>query len=1130
MPPVIGAIAGIIALAGTEVGIAISTTLAAEIATVIVTTGVSMIIAGVVGLIQGAISGGQRPSSMIVSARDANAAWRVPYGATRLAGVVTFVCTGGNNNQYLYMILTLCKGPIQSIDTMYFDGVAIPLDGSGNGTGQWAGLVHAEFDIGNYAISTQPFPSLETEQGGYWTSACLQRGHAKAYVKLTWNQNIFAAGVPNITFDVHGRQVYDPRTTLTVWSDNPALCIRDFLTNGTYGLMADPSSEINDASVIAAANICDATVTLKGTVETIAVDPGSGAAGTGYVTGDLIGITAGNGDCVGWVAQTTSAGHVQRINVSNPGSGYTNATNLATTGGTGTGLRVDITTISGAEATYTCNGAFEVTATPGQTLNDLSLAMSGYVAYIDGQFVLFGGAWVSPTFTLTDNDFRGPLEIQLCYSRRDLFNSVHGTYLSASNNWQPSDYPAIIDPTWVTADGGTPLWKQIDLPFTTSASMAQRIAKIQLERCRRQVTLTAHCKLTAGSIQPGDIGYIDHSRFAGSELDGGTFMVTDVSFVSDKDAGDNPALGVDLLMQQVDANIYSWTAGDEIPFVAPATSQLPSPYTVQPPTGVALSGVSLSGSDGVVHPALVVTWTPPADAFVEFIGIIYQAAGDTVWTHAVNAQASTGKSVIAGVSAGVAYTAQVWAINKAGVASSVVTVGPFTYTSTASSLHPVVFNRFWLPTNAAAQWYKIGTWVGNDPFSRMTLNFYGTATPGSGSLIGGRCEVHATLNNGASPNIQATFWGHGSAPIMLQQVKLVATAGSSTGNSWDVYIVLNANTGIGCFYESVQVSGTYTNYSTTSLGSTSDPGGPSSTIVWASGGTQVIDQTGVIAASAVDMSRSYLNKNLDNIPDGVAHFAVINAGGLNGATTNQTTGGDRAYAALDTNNRLVNTFRLTTTNSANTPTTVPLAQSGTSTTINVAAFTVTFGAGSVSYNSGSVNPGSYGLWYIYASDLTYAGGAVTYIATQTVSDLTAGEGRVYLGVITTVSSGGGVGSGGGSGPCFAGDTVLSSSLGLICIEDICRRPCGVEVETRQGMRRVLQVVAHWHSGAMCLMPDGTLVTPEHCLWVAETYLWVPAGELFTERAPYAGWVYNLEVETDHEYRLGNGWYAHNQRK
>jgi hypothetical protein len=74
---------------------------------------------------------------------------------------------------------------------------------------------------------------------------------------------LFPSGIPSsIAFDVLGKEVYDPRTSTTGYSNNPALCARDFITDTEFGLGADPAT-IDDDTVTAAANICEETVNLK---------------------------------------------------------------------------------------------------------------------------------------------------------------------------------------------------------------------------------------------------------------------------------------------------------------------------------------------------------------------------------------------------------------------------------------------------------------------------------------------------------------------------------------------------------------------------------------------------------------------------------------------------------------------------------------------------------------------------------------------------------------------------------------------------------------------------------------------------------------------------------------------------
>ena len=85
-------------------------------------------------------------------------------------------------------------------------------------------------------------------------------------------------------------------------------------------------------------------------------------------------------------------------------------------------------------------------------------------------------------------------------------------------------------------------------------------------------------------------------------------------------------------------------------------------------------------------------------------------------------------------------------------------------------------------------------------------------------------------------------------------------------------------------------------------------------------------------------------------------------------------------------------------------TTTPLSASdgGASATISVAAHGLDMSSGLVSYNAGSITGLAYSTkYFVYAIDPTYAGGAVTYLASTDKTDLVTDVGTYYLDTITT---------------------------------------------------------------------------------------------------------------------------------
>jgi hypothetical protein len=72
------------------------------------------------------------------------------------------------------------------------------------------------------------------------------------------------------------------------------------------------------------------------------LNPAPTAGGTGYVVGDILTITGGTATAI---VSTVSSGVITAVSLVTTGSGYTSGTGKATTGGTGTGATLNITTV-----------------------------------------------------------------------------------------------------------------------------------------------------------------------------------------------------------------------------------------------------------------------------------------------------------------------------------------------------------------------------------------------------------------------------------------------------------------------------------------------------------------------------------------------------------------------------------------------------------------------------------------------------------------------------------------------------------------------------------------------------------------------------------------------------------------
>jgi hypothetical protein len=191
---------------------------------------------------------------------------------------------------------------------------------------------------------------------------------------------------------------------------------------------------------------------------------------------------------------------------------------------------------------------------------------------------------------------RGGFRVQTLISRRESFNAVKGVFLSPDENYIITDFPPITSALFVAQDNNEQTFKNIELPFTTSASMAQRIAKIDLLRSRQQITLTMPMKLVGLKANVGDIVYINNTRMGWSNK---PFEVVSSQLSFEE------ILGVDLGLREISTDVYDWSTSEEQAYDPAPNTNLPDPLDVIAP-GVSATDVLEINSETIVT-KLVVT-------------------------------------------------------------------------------------------------------------------------------------------------------------------------------------------------------------------------------------------------------------------------------------------------------------------------------------------------------------------------------------------------------------------------------------------------------------------------------------------------------------------------------------------
>lgn len=210
-----------------------------------------------------------------------------------------------------------------------------------------------------------------------------------------------------------------------------------------------------------------------------------------------------------------------------------------------------VATLSGTEKRYTCNGVVDLSDSPRDILENMLGSCAGFLVHTGGKWRLQVGAYSPPLKTFDQSFLRDAVIMRPHRSRRQLFNTIKGAFVSPDHNWQSTDYPAVSTDYYIAQDSGEEIISTLDLSFTTSHTMAQRIARIALEQTRRQRQIQYPANLAGFQVAAGNTVAVNLPRFG---IDGLPCRITNWQMVED--------MGVDLTLDEDGETIYTFDASD----------------------------------------------------------------------------------------------------------------------------------------------------------------------------------------------------------------------------------------------------------------------------------------------------------------------------------------------------------------------------------------------------------------------------------------------------------------------------------------------------------------------------------------------------------------------------------------
>jgi hypothetical protein len=628
---------------------------------------------------------------------------QIVYGTQRVGGVMIYRSTTGSHHDQVNYVIVLAGHECWAIQSLYLDGRKVyfnpgstfgyhvrngfgfggDADGSnhtgpGGQTYNFGGLVYCEARYGDQ-MPGDVIGAL-TANDPVWAADGLGNspyvgGCTYIYLKREYNPEQFPQE-PEIRVTVMGKPIFDPRTGLTEYSANWALVANDIITDPVNGL-GDPS--VNQAQLIAAANVCDEDVALAagGTEKRYechmhydtSVEPG--AQLDGMMPGAAGRLSRIGGEWYIWPA------YWQGPSFNFDTSALTGAVQWTAN----RGLRDLCNRVTGTytAANYPYNVAGNLYDSNGWY--DHSIANTFPFGFQPTTFPQYEQdalhGYPANQYLNEDSGVSGAWDVAITYAAETVVTHAGSIWKSLVGS-NLGNTPAAGSADWIAFSNALP--KEVSLQTVLSIAQAQRVARIVLMRNRQQGTGTLELGLQATGMQPVDVMQFTfpYLGWGGKLLE--ISRCSPFRVVEGSGDGEAPSIRANYDVQETSIAVYEWSTTEELTVYDVPASTGGYLYSPAPPTSMSLTsnaGTALAQPGGVLIPRIEVQWSTPLDGRVTQIQMQVRVHGVTPWTDAGSIDVSLNFGFITAV-AGVAYDVRIRSVRASGASSVWVELDNFT--------------------------------------------------------------------------------------------------------------------------------------------------------------------------------------------------------------------------------------------------------------------------------------------------------------------------------------------------------------------------------------------------------------------------------------------------------------------
>ena len=544
---------------------------------------------------------------LLVNARESAGAQQFVYGSVRKGGTISFYETTGDDNKFLHQIIVLAGHEVADIPSIYVNDKIQSLDSNGFVTdAEWDSKIRVYKHLGNQTSATTDFANVS---GKNLANTLI------ADSELTGDDALDSNFIGKDTAFLYIRYEYD----------------REVFANGLPKITAQVNGKkVFDPRIGSHQRSNPATWAYSNNAALCIAD---------FLYADY-----GLGDAL--INDTDLAAAANECDE-----------NVALAGG-------------GTEKRYALNGVVSADRPVGGVLEDMVTSCAGTLFYGAGQWILKAGAYTTPVKTFTDDDIRSAIGMETKISMRDNFNTVQGTFSDEAFDYITGDYPQVTNSTYVTQDNNEELILNLDLPFTTSSTSAQRLAKLTLLRGREQLSFTAEFSTAAMEVEVGDIIQLTHDRYSFTNKQ---FEVLSWQPVVEENDG---ALQIAMSLRSTSQAAFDWNSADATDTTNKVTV-VPDATTNSTIGSITATNTGFEDTDGTFVPRITLDWPDAAGGNFSHYEVAHKLSTDGDALYEIMTLTSSVVS-LTGYKAGVAVNYKIRAVNASGIAGDYTNVGSIT--------------------------------------------------------------------------------------------------------------------------------------------------------------------------------------------------------------------------------------------------------------------------------------------------------------------------------------------------------------------------------------------------------------------------------------------------------------------